>query len=152
MRFSDSAIGTFLILFGGAVLLYTRKFPSMEGGQPGPASYPNLLAALIVLVGLGLAVQGTRRGERFFRLDTSQLSGSGILTIFLVLAAIVLYIFVSDALGFLITSFALLVFLMRWLRVSFLWTILMAAATTLAIFLLFGKILRVPLPWGLWGW
>jgi hypothetical protein len=42
--------------------------------------------------------------------------------------------------------------MMRWLKVSVPWGILMASATTLAIFLFFGKILRVPLPWGLWGW
>jgi len=41
---------------------------------------------------------------------------------------------------------------MKWLRVSTRWSLVMACGVTLAIYLLFAKMLLVPLPWGLWGW
>jgi hypothetical protein len=32
------------------------------------------------------------------------------------------------------------------------WSLLMACVVTAGIYFLFGKMLRVPLPWGIWGW
>jgi hypothetical protein len=42
--------------------------------------------------------------------------------------------------------------LMKWLKVKMIPSLVMSLAVTLAIYLLFAKILLVPLPWGLWGW
>ena len=41
---------------------------------------------------------------------------------------------------------------MKRLRVSNAWCLIMAFGMTVAIHLLFAKVLLVPLPWGLWGW
>jgi putative tricarboxylic transport membrane protein len=152
MRFSDSAIGTALVLFGISVLLYTQRFPAMEGGVPGPATYPNVLAGLMILAGLALIVRGIKNKERFFRVDLTTLTPYGFVNILIVLGAIVIYILFSERIGFLIMSFVLLTVLMKWLRVKWGWSLLMSGAVTLGIYLLFGKMLRVPLPWGLWGW
>ncbi|MGE5254944.1 MAG: tripartite tricarboxylate transporter TctB family protein, partial [Planctomycetaceae bacterium] len=58
----------------------------------------------------------------------------------------------SNFLGFLITSFLLLFFLMKRLRVTLFKCLVMSGGVTLGIYLLFAKVLMVPLPWGLWGW
>jgi hypothetical protein len=42
--------------------------------------------------------------------------------------------------------------LMKWLKVKTFHSLLMSIAVTLVIYLLFAKVLLVPLPWGLWGW
>ena len=42
--------------------------------------------------------------------------------------------------------------LMKWLKVKMLPSLVMSIAVTLGIYLLFAKVLLVPLPWGLWGW
>jgi hypothetical protein len=42
--------------------------------------------------------------------------------------------------------------LMKWLKVKILPSLIMSIVVTLAIYVLFAKILLVPLPWGLWGW
>jgi len=152
MRFSDSAIGLVLIGFGSAVLIHTRTFPSMDTGHPGPGFFPNILAGLIMVAGLGLVVQGVRRGERLLKFDPGGLGLTGLVNIVVVLAAIVFYIYLSDFLGFQITSFLLLLALLKWLGVRWLWSLIMAVGVTLAIYILFAKILLVPLPWGLWGW
>lgn len=152
MRVSDTAIGLGLIIFGVAVLLYTRNFPTLEKGYPGPALFPNVLAVLFILAGLGLSIQGIRRGEKLLKLDMSALSGGGSINILLVLLAVLVYIFLSDVLGFQIISFLILFGLMKWLRVSTPWCVVVAGGVTLGIYILFSKMLLVPLPWGLFGW
>jgi putative tricarboxylic transport membrane protein len=152
MRVSDTAIGLVLIVFSISVLLHTRTFPSLEEGYPGPALFPNVLAVLLIIAGLTLTAQGVRRGEKLLKLDVGELTGSGLVNILLVLGAVLFYIFLSDFLGFQITSFVLLFGLMKWLRVSTLRGLVMACGVTLGIYLLFAKMLLVPLPWGLWGW
>ena len=41
---------------------------------------------------------------------------------------------------------------MKWLKVRTSLSLAMSVGVTLAIYLLFAKVLLVPLPWGLWGW
>lgn len=152
MRVSNTAIGLGLIVFAIAVLFYTRTFPTLERGYPGPSLFPNVLAVLFIIAGITLVAQGVRGRERLSKFDTSTITRSGLINILLVLGAVVFYIFLSDFLGFQITSFILLFGLMKWLRVSTRWSLVMACGVTLAIYFLFAKILLVPLPWGLWGW
>jgi putative tricarboxylic transport membrane protein len=152
MRVSNTSIGLVLIVFAGAVLFYTRTFPTLEKGYPGPSLFPNVLAVLFIIAGITLVAQGVRSGERIITFDTSGITRSGLINILLVLGAIVFYIYLSDFLGFQITSFILLFSLMKWLRVFTRWSLVMACGVTLAIYLLFAKMLLVPLPWGLWGW
>ncbi len=152
MRVSNTAIGIGLIVFAIAVLFYTRTFPTLEKGYPGPSLFPNILAGLFIISGITLVVQGVRSGEKILRFETSGITRSGLINILLALGAIIFYIFLSDFLGFQITSFILLFGLMKWLRVSTPWSLVMACGVTLAIYVLFAKILLVALPWGLWGW
>ena len=42
--------------------------------------------------------------------------------------------------------------MMKWLKATYLRGLVMAGGVTLGIYLLFAKVLLVPLPWGLWGW
>jgi len=152
MRVSNTAIGLGLIIFAIAVLFYTRTFPTLEKGYPGPSLFPNVLAVLFIISGITLVVQGVRSGERILRFETSGITRSGLINILLALGAIVFYIYLSDVLGFQITSFILLFGLMKSLRVSTPRSLVMACGVTLAIYVMFAKILLVPLPWGLWGW
>jgi len=152
MRVSNTAIGLFLIVFAAAVLWHVQSFPSLDNGYPGPALFPSVLAVLFILCGVGLIVQGVRQHEKLLKFDTGTLTLSGLLNIVFVLGAIVCYIFLAEYIGFLIFSFAVLVALMKWLKVKTLSSIAMAVVVTLVIYLLFAKVLLVPLPWGLWGW
>jgi len=152
MRTSNAVIGLVIILFGGAVLIDTRSFPSLENGYPGPSLFPNILAVLFILAGIVLVVQGVRSHEKFLKFDTTGITRGGVVNILLVLAAVLFYILLSDFLGFQITSFILLLGLMKWLKVSTFWSLAMSAVITEAIYILFAKILLVALPWGLFGW
>lgn len=152
MRVSNTAIGLFLIVFAAAVLWHVQSFPSLDNGYPGPALFPSVLAVLFIICGIGLIIQGMRQHEKLLKFDTGSLTVSGLFNIVFVLGAIVCYIFLAETIGFLIFSFAVLMVLMKWLKVKTLSSIAMAIVVTLVIYLLFAKVLLVPLPWGLWGW
>jgi putative tricarboxylic transport membrane protein len=152
MRFSNTAIGLVTIIFAVAVILYARSFPTLKEGYPGPGLFPIVIAALFILAGSTLIVQGLRSGEKLFHLDTRELSRSGILNLLLVLAAVLFYIFLGHLLGFHITSFLILFLFMKRLRVSTRWSLIMSCGITFIVYALFSKMLLVPLPLGLWGW
>jgi putative tricarboxylic transport membrane protein len=152
MRVSNTAIGLFLILFAAVVLWHVQSFPSLDNGYPGPALFPSVLAVLFIFCGIGLIIQGVRQREKLLKFDTGTLNLSGLLNILFVLGMIVCYIFLAQYIGFLIFSFLVLLILMKWLKVKTLASLLMSGGVTLVIYLLFAKVLLVPLPWGLWGW
>ncbi len=152
MRVSDTVIGLSLIIFAVAVLVHIQSFPELDNGYPGPALFPSVLSVLFIFCGIGLIFQGFRRKENVLKFDIGSVSIAGWINIAFVLGAVVCYIFFSEFLGFLIFSFVILLILMKWLRVSTVLSLVMSAGVTLAIYLLFAKILLVPLPWGLWGW
>ena len=152
MRVSDTAIGSSLILFAVIVLVHVQSFPELANGYPGPALFPSVLSVLFIACGIGLIIQGLRKKEKVLKLDAGAVSLRGWINIAFVLGAVVCYIFFSDYFGFLVFSFFILMILMKWLKVSTLLSLVMSVGVTLAIYLLFAKILLVPLPWGLWGW
>lgn len=152
MRVSNTSIGVLTIAFGVWVILYSREFPKLEQGYPGPALFPMVLAVLFILCGMALIFEGLRKGEKIFKFDIRDLSRAHLINLLLILAFILFYIFLSDFLGFQFTSFIILLFMMKRLRVSTAWSLIMACGMTLSIYILFAKILLVPLPWGLWGW
>ena len=152
MRVSNTVIGLGTIIFSIWVLLYARSFPKLEQGYPGPSLFPMVLAVLFIFAGIILIVQDLHSGARKLKFDISDLTRVHLINIGLTLVAVLFYIFVSDILGFLITSFIILMVLMKRLRVSTAWSFIMACGVTFSIYILFAKILLVPLPWGLWGW
>ncbi len=152
MRVSNTVIGLGTVIFSIWVLFYASNFPKLEQGYPGPSLFPMVLAVLFIFAGIVLIVQDFLSGAKKLKFDISDLSRVHLINIGLTLAAILFYIFVSDFLGFQITSFIILVFMMKRLRVSTFWSLIMACGVTFGIYVLFAKILLVPLPWGLWGW
>lgn len=152
MRVSNTAIGLFLIIFALAVIIHTQTFPSLDNGYPGPSLFPRVLAVLFILAGIGLIIQGIKKREKILKFDIGAVSRTGWINILFVLGAVVGYIFLADAIGFLILSFVIMMVLMKWLRAKTSWSLVMSVSVTLAIYILFAKILLVPLPWGLWGW
>jgi putative tricarboxylic transport membrane protein len=152
MRTSNTVIGVLLIIFASIVLIHVQSFPTLENGYPGPALFPEVLCVLFIFCGVGLVIQGIRRREKVLKFDLGTITLAGWINIVFVLGAVVCYIFLAEYLGFLIFSFVILMILMKWLKVKTLPSLAMSVVVTLAIYMLFAKVLLVPLPWGLWGW
>jgi len=152
MRTSNTAIGLSLIIFACAVLIHVQGFPKLGNGYPGPALFPEVLSVLFIFCGIGLILQGIRQREKILKFDLGNISLAGWLNIVFVLGTVLCYILFAEYAGFLIFSFVILMILMKWLKVKILPSLIMSIVVTLAIYVLFAKILLVPLPWGLWGW
>jgi putative tricarboxylic transport membrane protein len=152
MRTSNTVIGSLLIIFACVVLIHVQSFPKLDNGYPGPALFPEILSVLFIFCGVGLIIQGVRRREKVLNFDLGNITAAGWINIVFVLGAVVCYIFLAEYVGFLIFSFVILMILMKWLKVKVLPSLIMSAVVTVAIYLLFAKMLLVPLPWGLWGW
>ena len=152
MRVSNTAIGMVLIIFASTVLVHVQSFPKLDNGYPGPALFPSVLAVLFIFCGIGLIIQGIRQREKVLKFDLGTIAPAGWINIAFVLGTVVCYILLAEYLGFLIFSLVILIILMKWLKVKILPNLAMSITVTLAIYLLFAKVLLVPLPRGLWGW
>ena len=151
MKFNDAAIGVFLLLFAVAEILYTRTFPQFQGQNYGPNIFP-------ILIGVSLAICG---GALLYK-GLSQTESSGIVTvgdwaknpkiildIVLLLASVLLYVFFSNAIGFIPISIFTLSLLLYRLGSSLTKSVVIAMITTIVIHTVFAKVLLVPLPWGM---
>ena len=152
MRIHDGIIGAGFTLAGAAIFARTLAYPRLEGGAPGPALFPQVLAVLMVGFGVCLvvpAVSGLRR-QSAEEAPTDPGPGSGgIVNALLVFVAIIVFMLVSPPVGFLLPPAALLLGLMWWLGTPVVRAALAAAGLTLFVYVIFGKVLRVPLPLGL---
>lgn len=153
MRIPDHLFGAGFILAGAAIFAITLGYPRLEGGAPGPALFPQVLAVLMVGFGASLLISGlvsSRRESRQAAAPASPRSGlRAVVNALFVFAAIVVFMVVSPAAGFLLTCTGILLGLMWWLGSPPLRATAAAVGLSLFVYVVFGKVLRVPLPLGL---
>ena len=58
MRFNDAITGAVLVVFAMAEIAYTRTFPSLHGQSYGPNLFPALIGVALTVCGLVLIVRG----------------------------------------------------------------------------------------------
>ena len=155
MKFNDAIWGAVLMLFGAALFVHVRGFPSIPGQQVGPSALPGALAIGLVICGAILFVSGLRARARAVEgvarwvempawfAAAPQLRGFATLV-----GVNLLYLLAVDKLGFVLTGVIYLWALMAVLRVRPVRALLIAVVMTLLIHYAFYKLLRVPLPWG----
>ncbi|MEP9354099.1 tripartite tricarboxylate transporter TctB family protein [Xanthobacter sp. KR7-65] len=149
MRFSDLVLG--LLLIAGAALLFAAAahLPPVPGQDYGAAVFPVLTAAGIAGCGFILAVGSVRAGP--FPLAQAtwiREPGAGLraaATIGLVVADIVL----APLIGFVLAATLVLTGLFLLVRVSPVKALAIAFGASVATYLAFNLLLRVPLPRGL---
>lgn len=136
-------------------LSYTYIPGARSEAEAGPRAFPVLLGA--ILLGLGIMMTAfaflpPRRagaGEELpavMRHEVTIVTGT--------FALLILYAFLLERAGFVVSTLIATVLAMRVLLRGQTWglTLLMAAGTTLACWLLFGVLLEAPLPRGSWRW
>ena len=160
----DLVSGVVSSVFGAAVLLLARGFPELPDGAPGPGLFPTIIGALFVLFGLVLVVryvkdrtssaevQGQARADEFESLLDEPVSPrTAWINALSVLGSVVFYLLVADSLGFSLTMAILLVALMWRLGTGLRTAVPSALGTTVVMYLLFERVLLVPLPTGILG-
>jgi putative tricarboxylic transport membrane protein len=147
MKRSDAILGGIAVLLAVAVFLDTLTFPEMQDGSPGPALFPRIMSVLLALIGGIIIYKSTRPHEkRTLRYERAAVIKSG-----LMLVAIAGYILLAHRLGFMITAGLFMLGLMLMLGVRVRTALPTAVLVVLITFVVFEKVLRVPLPPGILG-
>ncbi len=149
MKKNDFIGGCLFIALGLFIFTQTSTYPSLEKGHPGPDLFPNILAILFIGFGLALILKARRLPPKTERPSSTP---KRITNAFFVVGIIASYMILANRVGFLITSAILLFILMKKLGVTLFKSAMTSVLITLFINLLFSKILRVPLPYGILGW
>lgn len=151
MRIGDGLAGIFLLLVGSAVFLNLSTFPE-QAGYFGPSLFPGIVAAGLVICGSLLLMRSIpmrAMGEFSVRLDDTFRGRTAAAAALLLLASILSFAFLGDIAGFQLITFVTVFVFGLWLQKGLVFSTAMAAILTIALDLLFGKLLRVPLPAGL---
>ncbi|HVL74324.1 MAG TPA: tripartite tricarboxylate transporter TctB family protein [Beijerinckiaceae bacterium] len=152
MRANDAIAGLILILFAGAMIAITFTFPAFPGQRYGPNLFPRVVGAGIIICGLILVWRGLQMrsaGEPWGALAPWTREPRRAVSFGLILGSILLYIFASDAVGFIPLVAGTLIVLFLWFRVRPLVAVPVALAATLIVHWFFASAMRVPLPRGL---
>ena len=125
MRFNDAITGAVLVVFAAAEISYTRTFPSLHGQAYGPNLFPTLIGIGLAGCGFILILRGllARRRAAYSNptnttnnlingsiggwIDISNIVDSrhARINAVLAIAFLLIYIFLSDWIGFIPLSF-----------------------------------------------
>lgn len=145
----EHLIGIFAIILGISIFFLTNSFPDFNignAGVPGPAFFPNLIGGLLILVGIGEFFEA-RKSKR--HLNFAIKNKQSLFNILVVIALILAYIFLLKKIGFILMSFFFCFVVMKLLQVSWSKSIIFALILVVILYLVFGKLFRLPLPVGI---
>lgn len=147
MQRTDRWLGIGLAVLAAAILWSARGFPAVPGQKLGAGFLPTLIGLGFLLCGVVLVLRSLR-GQSRERGDDAPVIEEHFGSSAVIVGAIVAYIVLAERLGFLIVVPVCLVAVFRALRVGWRPSLGWAIGGTLVVHLAFYKLLRVPLPWG----
>lgn len=148
MRLNDALLGAVLLGLAGWVWWLTTFFPRFPGQDYGPNLFPRILAVGIGVCGAALVVRGLRARGPLVTFEAWMRDPARLLSFLAVPGAVLFYILVSDALGFIATAFVILLAMFLWFRARPVVALPVAAGVTLLVHWFFAGMMRVPLPRG----
>ncbi len=147
------------IVFGGAAVLFALlffilagNFPGARGHDVGMAFYPRVLSILIIVLSVIVILQGITRKETESESRESLFytEDKGVQRVVLLILATLIYPYLLQYAGFLILTPVYLGFLMWVIKAGKAKKILfLALLTTVLIYVVFQRLLKIPLPTGL---
>ncbi len=153
MKLNDAIVGLLLAALGAAILVYARGLPAIHGQQYGPGVFPSLIAMTLIACAAILVWSGWRARATQHWIDIADWVGSRrhLGAFWTVIGATIAYILFGEKLGFFVMGTAILLTLFLMLRVRPGIAAVTAVVATAVIWYAFYKLLRVPLPWGLFN-
>lgn len=151
MRINDTVFGAVLLILAAFVWFGAAGFPKVPGTQYGPGFFPQVIAAGIGLGGVILLWRGRRAllaGERFATVGPWARHPSRWLGLLVIVGSLVFYDQAAEPLGFPIVGFIIGVVFMLYLGVGAWRAAAISLGTVAVIWLLFARLLLVPLPGG----
>jgi putative tricarboxylic transport membrane protein len=148
MKANDAITGAIFLVIGIFAFVYAGTFTALPGVKYGPDLFPRLIAGLMGLGGVILIVGSVGRrsgGIPLFTIADWARQPRNHLTLAAVVASIAL-----AWLGFLLSGFLMLGGLLAVTRGAskLVSSAIIAAVVTIVIYLIFARLLRVPLPMG----
>jgi putative tricarboxylic transport membrane protein len=151
MRVNDAIIGVVLLAFAFVMFAYARTLPAIPGQEYGAAVFPMLVAMGLAGCGVLLIASGRRHWQGAVAWNDWARTHHAWVRLAVIFALILAYILATPTLGFVPTSFAILLVFLLMMRVRWWIAAAVAVAATILIQQTFVGLLRVPLPLGLLG-
>jgi putative tricarboxylic transport membrane protein len=150
VKVNDALTGAALVALGATVLWHIQGFPKIPGQNYGAAWFPGWIAAGLVVCGVLLVAARLRaaNAEPLVVLPAWVRRPRALAAVVAVVAGVLVYVLAVDKVGFHLTAAALLLLWSRLLGASWRIAAPVALAATVTIHLAFYKLLKVPLPWG----
>lgn len=148
MKINDAVMGGLLLVLAAAIGIYVSGFPAMPGQRYGAALFPGMIAAGLAACGALLLARGVREKAPALEFAPWTRVPALAANFALIGGALMFYIFAAEFLGFLVTGTLLLLALFLKLGVRTLAACVVAPVSAVVMHLLFYKLLKVPLPWG----
>jgi hypothetical protein len=152
MRKRELWSAAILSLFGLIAVWESLRLSLGEAGRPGPGFFPFYLALGFCIVSLALLVQALLAWNRNDKLPEGSMEPRGTWKVAWILLALFLYAFAFEAVGFLLATFFIMLFLFRAVE-SLGWPSAIggSVASSLLSYVMFKWWLQVQLPAGPWG-
>ena len=157
MRLPDRATGLFLVALGAAAAYGGWLLPPVPGQPVGPNVFPLVIGTGLAICGLMIAFgigHIFEEEEELVPFEAGQQAAAPRgrfygLRALLPPALLLFYVFAADRLGFILTAGLIVLATSTALGAKWKLALPLAALSPFAIHLIFGKLLRVPLPAGL---
>ncbi len=152
MKFDDSVLGFVIALFGGAIIYHASEFHALRHISYGPGFFPTIIGSGFILCGVLLVGRRILAGgprQPWVQLGDWSRSPRHIVSFALIPVSVVLYILISDALGFFLSMTALLTVQIAWFTRKPWKSVAIAVFVTLLLQEFFEGFMSVPLPWGI---
>jgi putative tricarboxylic transport membrane protein len=138
-----------LLVIAFATFFETSKLPIGVPGKPQTGFYPLILAILLTTLSLLLLWQAIKKKKRKEG-GTAEAKLGGLKRVGLALGALFAFAFLFERLGYIITTFLLITFLLRAIEPQKWWVVILVAfLCSLISFLVFGMLLDMQLPQGI---
>jgi len=150
MKVNDLFVGLFFACLGAYACWVASTLPTPRHVSYGPGLFPAIVGGGLVLVGAVIAVKAlpTLHREPWVQRPLWLRDARMAARFWSIPAAVPVYLLLADDLGFLLTA-TLIIFAMLVVRGVALGRALgVSVGTSLLLTVLFGSLLKVPLPWG----
>lgn len=152
MRINDAILGIIIIILSSLVIFESRSFPALPGVPYGPGLFPTIIACFMIVGGVILIFKGIKKLPitGWYELEEWARKRNTYFTLGIIFSVLLFYILFSEKLGFILTSILILSSMLLWTRgrKQFLSSVCISVFFSLIIFILFGKLMRIPLPIG----
>jgi putative tricarboxylic transport membrane protein len=154
MKNRESIMAIFWILLGMTIAVWSATFPFGNLEDPGPAYFPTALGMIIVAMGVLLLIRERKTKEA----DAARISGPAVFRraaarrVVLYLAGMTVSAILLEVLGFVLTMFLMILFMMRTIspqkwKTAFFYSFISA----LGSLVVFRVLLKTQLPGGFLG-